>query len=121
MRNINDNNCYIIADSYERLAVFITFVEPYAPYASIIGKWRSRAEYRTVRCLAGFTGRGIAQKIFDFASQESDYLRSDTHVDNLPMRHALEAFGFKDCGTFVAEDGSTRVAYDWIKETEAHN
>lgn len=23
--------------------------------------------------------------------------------------------------TFVAEDGSTRVAYDWIKEAEAHN
>lgn len=121
MRNINDNNCYIIADSYERLAVFITFVEPYTPYASIIGKWRSRAEYRTVRCLACFTGRGIAQKIFDFASQESDYLRSDTHVDNLPMRHALEVFGFKECGTFVAEDGSTRVAYDWIKEAAAHN
>lgn len=116
MRNINDNNCYIIADSYERLAVFITFVEPYAPYASIIGKWRSRAEYRTVRCIAGFTGRGIAQKIFDFASQESDYLRSDSHVDNLPMRHALEVFGFKECGTFTADDGSTRIAYDWIKE-----
>lgn len=121
IRNINDNNCYIIADSYERLAVFITFAEAYAPYASIIGEWRSRAEYRTVRCLAGFTGRGIAQKIFDFASQKSDYLRSDTHVDNLPMRHALEAFGFKDCGTFVAEDGSTRIVYDWIKETEPHN
>lgn len=121
IRNIKDNNCYIVADSSERLAVFITFIEPYAPYASIIGDWRSRAEYRTVRCLAAFTGRGIAQEIFNFVSQESDYLRSDTHVDNLPMRHALEVFGFKQCGTFVAEDGSSRVAYDWIKETEPHN
>ena len=37
------------------------------------------------------------------------------------MQHSLEAFGFKKCGTFVTEDGSTRIAYDWIKEAEAHN
>ena len=34
------------------------------------------------------------------------------------MRHALEVFGFKECGTFTADDGSTRIAYDWIKELE---
>lgn len=118
IQNIKDNNCYIINDSSERLAVFMSSIEPYAPYASIVGEWHSCAEYRTVRCLAGFTGRGIAQEIFYFASQESDYLRSDSHVDNLPMRHALEVFGFKECGTFTADDGSTRIAYDWIKELE---
>lgn len=121
IQNIKDNNCYIITDSSERLAVFMTSIEPYAPYASIVGEWHSRAEYRTVRFLAGFTGRGIAQEIFYFASQESDYLRSDSHVDNLPMRHALEVFGFKECGTFTADDGSTRIAYDWIKELESQD
>ena len=121
IQNIKDNNCHIIADSFEPLAVFMTSIEPYAPYSSIVGEWHSCTEYRTVRCLAGLTGRGIAQEIFYFASQKSDYLRSDTHVDNLPMRHALEVFGFKECGTFTADDGSTRIAYDWIKEPDPHD
>ena len=31
------------------------------------------------------------------------------------MRHALEAFGFKECGTFKSEEGATYIAYDWFK------
>ena len=48
--------------------------------------------------------------------EEPDYLRCDTHEDNAPMRRALESFGFRECGTITVDNGTERVAYDWIKE-----
>lgn len=48
--------------------------------------------------------------------EEPDYLRCDTHQDNAPMRHALESFGFRECGTITVANGTQRIAYDWVKE-----
>lgn len=59
--------------------------------------------------------------MFQFAAEKATYLRSDAHIDDLPMQHTLEKFGFRKCGTFTENGGTQRVAYDWIKETEPHN
>ena len=83
----------------------------------IVGAWHSEAEYHVIHRMAAVRGRGVARAIFSFAAKHADYLRCDTHEDNAPMRRALTSFGFKECGTIRAANGTERVAYDWIKET----
>ena len=61
-------------------------------------------------------GRGVARAIFSYAAEGAHYLRCDTHEDNRPMRHALTAFGFRECGTITVVNGTTRIAYDWLAE-----
>ena len=50
------------------------------------------------------------------SQQSAGYLRCDTHENNVPMRRALESFGFHECGRITVANGTERVAYDWIKE-----
>ena len=66
--------------------------------------------------MAAVRGHGVARAIFKFAAERADYLRCDTHEDNVPMRRALESFGFHECGTITVANGTERIAYDWIKE-----
>ena len=66
-------------------------------------------------------GRGITHAIFNYVATHANYVRCDTSEDNIAMQHALEAFGFKKCGTFKTDDKSTRIAYDWIKELDSQD
>ena len=84
-------------------------------------EWRDTNNILYIDQIAARDGQNVAQQIFCYAIQQTSNLRCISDSRNEPLRHALEVFGFKECGTFVAEDGSTRVAYDWIKETEPHN
>lgn len=84
-------------------------------------EWRDANNILYIDHIAARDGQDIARKIFCYAIQQTSNLRCISDSRNEPLRHALEVFGFKERGTFVAEDGSTRVAYDWIKETEPHN
>lgn len=70
------------------------------------------ADYHVIHRVAAVRGRGIARTIFSFAAEDSDYLRCDTHEENIPMRRALESFGFRECGTITVANGTQRVAYD---------
>ena len=79
------------------------------------GRWRSNAPYGTIhRVASDGSVRGIAQACFDFCKQHCDYLRIDTHADNLPMQNAIEKAGFHRCSMVAMEDGSPRIAYDLI-------
>ena len=79
------------------------------------GRWRSSAPYGTIhRVASDGSVRGIAQACFDFCKQHCDYLRIDTHADNIPMQNAIEKAGFHRCGMVAMEDGSPRIAYDLI-------
>ena len=69
--------------------------------------------------MAAVRGRGIARTIFMFAVEHADYLRCDTHEDNVPMRRALESFGFRECGTITVANGTERIAYDWLRDAPA--
>ena len=115
--HITSEECYIISDDLGRLGFFIFSSTPYETYETITGKWRSDAHYHSIHRISVNRGRGIAHAIFRFAAIHADYIRCDTDEINGAMRHALEEFGFQECGTIETEDGSTRVAYDWIKET----
>ena len=108
--------CFLVADDEGPFAVFALAPGPDETYAEIDGAWHSEAEYHVIHRVAALRGHGVARAIFGFAAEQADYLRCDTHEDNAPMRRALESFGFRECGTITAANGTQRVAYDWIKE-----
>ena len=115
--DIARGHCFLVSDDEGPLAVFSFAPGPDETYAKIVGAWHSEAEYHVIHRMAAVRGRGVARAIFSFAAKHADYLRCDTHEDNAPMRRALTSFGFKECGTIRAANGTERVAYDWIKET----
>ncbi len=84
-------------------------------YAVIEGAWHSDTPYATIHRLAadgsrpGFFGRCVA-----FCRRRYVHLRVDTHADNAPMRHLTVQHGFSYCGIIHLEDGSPRLAYEWI-------
>lgn len=103
------------------IAAFTLSNTPKLPLIDTCFEWRDTNNILYIDQIAARNGQNVAQQIFCYAIQQTSSLRCISNSRNEPLRHALEVFGFKECGTFVAEDGSTRVAYDWIKEAEAHN
>lgn len=114
--DIARGHCFLVADDEGPLAVFTLAPGPDETYAQIDGAWHSDADYHVIHRVAAVRGRGVARATFSFAAERANYLRCDTHEDNAPMRHALESFGFKECGTITIANGTQRIAYDWIKE-----
>lgn len=114
--DIARGHCFLVADEAGPLAVFSFAPGPDETYAQIVGAWHSDADYYVIHRVASVRGNGVARAIFKFAAEHADYLRCDTHEDNGPMRHALESFGFRECGSITVANGTQRIAYDWIKE-----
>ena len=108
--------CFLVTDEAGPLAVFSFAPGPDDTYAKIVGAWHSDADYHVIHRVAAARGHGVARAIFKFAAGRADYLRCDTHEDNVSMRRALESFGFHECGTITVANGTERVACDWIKE-----
>lgn len=80
------------------------------------GSWRSDAPYGVIhRVASGGTARGVARACFDYCKGRAGHLRIDTHEDNAPMRGAILKNGFQYRGVIHIEDGSPRLAYDWLR------
>ena len=119
--DIEQSNCYIVYNGDIPYAAFVPNPGSDANNPDKVVNWRSNMDYYMIQRISAVLGVSISHSIFDYAATRANYLRCLTHERNYFLRHALDEFGFKECGTFVAEDGSTRVAYDWFKETEPHN
>lgn len=122
--SFKNGSCYIVTSVETTsnpiliLGSFTLSSTPVRHYADTKLSWRSSSHFLVISNIAPINGRGTARAILDYASEHADYLRSDVNASNILLRHALEVFGFKECGTFTADDGSTRIAYDWIKEPD---
>ena len=60
--------------------------------------------------------KGIARVCFEYCIEQIDYIRIDTHKDNISMQTAIERFGFRKCGNIYVRDGAERIAYDYLNE-----
>lgn len=118
---IKREHVFIIFDNLGPLAIFTFRPDNGEGYRTFRSPWRLNATHHVIHCIADVRGRGAPLRMFQFAAEKATYLRSDAHIDDLPMQHTLEKFGFRKCGTFTENGGTQRVAYDWIKETEPHN
>ena len=94
---------------------YITGVDP--TYIQIEGEgWCNDEPYGVIHRIAvARPGQGIIAKIFDWALAQCPNLRIDTHVDNAPMRRALEKYGFQYCGIIRIFNGDERIAFHKVK------
>lgn len=76
------------------------------------GQWLNNEPYGTIHRIAVVQqGQGLISQVFDWALQQCPNLRIDTHVDNGPMRRALEKYGFQYCGIIHLASGDARIAF----------
>jgi len=110
------NQCYVYEDGEEIQAVFVLALGEEPAYRRIEdGAWRNDAPYGTIHRLASRGRvRGVSTACFDFCKAQMDNLRSDTHQDNQIMQHLLEKNGFERCGIIHIENGSPRIAYQFV-------
>lgn len=118
--DINDGNSYVLVDNDEIVGTFSFIIGYEETYQKIInGNWRKNKLYGTIHRLAS-NGKvkGIAKACFDFCTFQIDYVRIDTHPNNISMQSAILKYGFKECGNIFVHDGSIRIAYDWFNDKE---
>ena len=108
-------------DSETIIAAFTLSNTPRLPLVDTHFEWRDTNNFLYIEHIAALNGQNVARQIFCYAIQQTSNLRCISNSRNEPLRHALEVFGFKECGTFTADDGSTRIAYDWIKELDSQD
>lgn len=100
----------------EICAVFAFIIGEEPTYQHIDGAWHHPDRpYGTIHRLASSgAAPGTARTCFDFCRRLSPALRIDTHRTNLPMQHAVKAYGFEECGIIRVADGSERIAFDYL-------
>lgn len=110
---------YVFESNGKIIGTFTLIIGEEPTYRKIKnGVWHSDKPYGTIHRLASDgTVKGVAKACFNFCANNIDYLRIDTHRDNITMQAAIQKFGFKKCGTIFLNDGSERIAYDYIKST----
>lgn len=114
LRDIERGESFLVCDEQGPLAVFSFARGPEEEYAQIDGAWHFDDEYGVIHRLASVRGRGVTRVVMDFCAGQVPYLRCDTHLDNGPMRRALEAYGFEPCGMIAVRGQCPRIAYDGL-------
>ena len=108
---------YVIVDGEEILATFCYMQGLHADpcYDHIEqGEWGETGEYGAIHRIASSGKRkGMLAIATEFALSKCPLLRMDTHEDNAPMRHLMEALGFSYRGiVHVPQDDAPRLAYE---------
>ena len=118
MQDIRKSNSYVCIEK-DRIVGTFAFIIGEDPTYQVIenGAWHAAKEYGTIhRAASDGTIKGLTKYIFDFCTAKKDYVRIDTHQDNLPMQNAIKRYGFRPCGIIHVADGLPRIAFDYIKE-----
>ena len=114
-QDIEKEKLYLVCDAAGIHGVFYFAVEADPTYAVIRdGNWHSDQPYGVIHRIAGDGSGGILRTAVLFAFEQAGYLRIDTHEDNYVMQNALHRMGFERCGIIYIEDGSPRIAFDYI-------
>lgn len=80
------------------------------------GAWLNNEPYVTIHRIAsdGKT-HGTFKLASDFCKTLSNNVRVDTHRDNHIMQRCILSNGFMRCGIIYVDDGTPRIAYQWVK------
>ena len=107
---------YVAEHAGEVVGTFVMMPGPDATYAYIEnGSWRRDTPYGVIHRVAS-RGGGVLAAALALARERFGHIRMDTHVDNAPMRHLLEKNGFSHRGTIYVENGTARMAFDFLEE-----
>lgn len=122
LEDIARGRLYVVRDEQGVIhACFVMAVMDDPTYHIIEGgSWSADRPYAVIHRIGqDGTMKGILHLALTLASQVADYIRIDTHEDNVIMRHLLEKEGFRECGTIYVEDGSARLAFDRLTPCES--
>jgi len=78
------------------------------------GAWSDEEPYGVVHRITTRTGtRGVGKYCLDWAYEQCEHLRIDTHHNNIPMQNLIRKCGFEYCGVVYMkdDDGSPRDAF----------
>ena len=79
------------------------------------GAWISEDIYGTIHRLASSgKQKGIFAECTAFCKKQINHIRVDTHHDNKKMQYLIPKYGFRECGIIYVNDGSPRIAYEWV-------
>lgn len=117
-QDIENGDSYVVEKDEKVVATFVLRGGIDPTYNIIYeGKWLNDKPYATIHRIAS-TGeiKGIMYIAMQFALQQYDNIRIDTHHDNMVMQHLIEKEGFKYCGIIHCWSGDERVAFQFTKE-----
>ena len=117
-KDIENDNSYVCIDDDGR--IIGTFFFNYGKdieltYSEITeGSWIDDSQYGVIHRLAtdGST-KGVGSFCINWAYNQCNHIRIDTHGDNLAMQNLVKKLGFVHCGTiYVKQDNYPRLAYE---------
>ena len=117
-QDIQHHVSYVCVEK-ERIVGTFAFIIGDDPTYQIIeqGAWHAHTVYGTIhRSASDGTTKNLTKYIFDYCTAQQQYVRIDTHQDNKPMQNALKRYGFVPCGIIHVDDGSPRIAFDYITD-----
>lgn len=88
-------------------------IEP--TYAKITdGSWIDDSSYGVIHRLASDgSEKGIESFCINWAYNQCNHIRIDTHIDNIVMQNLVKKLGFIHCGTiYVEQDNYPRLAFE---------
>ena len=125
LQDLTLNQLFVIEENDKVIGCFVLTGGEDETYQVIDdGQWRSDKYYGTIHRIASDgSGAGIFSTCMEYAKEHYDYLRVDTHADNLPMQRAMLKNGFERCGMIKTYDGTDRLAFArpaelWIPQDE---
>lgn len=81
------------------------------------GEWKHDGPYGVVHRIASSGEcKGVGTFCINWALNQCEHIRIDTHTDNSVMQKLLEKLGFEKCGIIhVRQDNDPRIAYEKVK------
>lgn len=118
--DIKTGRSYVCVNDEERVVGTFVYVygEDIEPTYQVIsdGQWIGDNTYGIIHRLASDgSERGIGAFCINWALNQDEHLRIDTHQDNVIMQRLLQKLGFSHCGTiFIGDnrDSDSRLAYE---------
>lgn len=117
IKDIKDNNLYVIVFDNIIHGVFTFIIGEEDTYQNIYqGNWLSNSVYGTIHRLASDNEvKGIFTMCINYCKERIPHIRIDTHKNNKIMNHLILKNGFQKCGIIYVEDGTERIAYEYIE------
>lgn len=119
LRDIEQGALLVLEDEEGLYGVFTLIAGEDPTYQTIQnGSWISDLPYATLHRIASNQRRkGVFAECLEYAKTRYHHLRIDTQEQNLIMRRLVLNAGFSYRGKIKVEDGSPRLAYEWISSS----
>lgn len=117
--DIESGDSYVCLSGARIVGTFVLRGGDDPTYAVIYeGAWTNDRPYATIHRIASSGEvKGIFHIAMEYALQQYDTIRIDTHRDNVVMQNAIDKAGFSYCGIIHCWNGDERLAYQFTLNT----